>query len=105
MHTQIQAWVFDTQRRHLIEASKNGKTDQVKTLRSRITQWRGVLESLIKQGYEVATISRLPKNISLFCKEPYQRDYILQTRPIFLRSLLIIATQYLSRLVVSVLNG
>jgi len=61
--------------------------------------------------YGVATISRLPKNIGLFCKralwkrlysaketsfakEPYERDYILQKRPMFLRSLLIIATPY-----------
>ena len=27
-------------------------------------------------------------------KEPYKRDYILQKRPIILRSLLIVATQY-----------
>ena len=29
-----------------------------------------------------------------FAKEPYKRDCILQTRPIILRSLLIVATQY-----------
>jgi len=29
-----------------------------------------------------------------FAKEPYKRDYILQKRPIILRSLLIIATPY-----------
>jgi len=29
-----------------------------------------------------------------FAKEPYQRDYILQKRPIILRSLLIVATPY-----------
>ena len=29
-----------------------------------------------------------------FAKEPYKRDYILQKRPIFLRSLLLIATPY-----------
>jgi len=29
-----------------------------------------------------------------FAKEPYERDYILQKRPIFLRTLLIIATPY-----------
>jgi len=29
-----------------------------------------------------------------FVKEPYKRDYILQKRPIILRSLLIIATPY-----------
>jgi len=44
----------------------------------------------------VATISRLLKIIGLFCKEPYERDYILQKRPIILRSLLIVATTYLS---------
>jgi len=27
-----------------------------------------------------------------FAKEPYKRDYVLQKRPVFLRSLLIIAT-------------
>ena len=43
--------------------------------------------------YEVATISsRLPKNIGLFCKEPYKRHYILQKRLIILRSLLIVVT-------------
>jgi len=30
-----------------------------------------------------------------FAKEPYKRDYILQKRPIILRSLLIVATPYL----------
>jgi len=29
-----------------------------------------------------------------FAKEPYKRDYILQKRPIILRSLLIVATPY-----------
>jgi len=33
--------------------------------------------------YEVATISRLPKNIGLFANEPYKTDYILQKRSIF----------------------
>ena len=33
----------------------------------------------------------LQMNVS-FAKEPYQRDYILQKRPIMLRSLLIVAT-------------
>jgi len=32
-----------------------------------------------------------------FAKEPYERDYILQKRPIFLKSLLIIATPYNQR--------
>ena len=46
-------------------------------------------------GYGVATISRHLKIIGLFCaKEPYKRDYILQKRPIILRSLLIITTLY-----------
>ena len=31
-----------------------------------------------------------------FAKEPYKRDYILKKRPVFLRSLLIIATPYFS---------
>ena len=39
-------------------------------------------------------MSRLPNNIVSFAKEPYKRDYIRQKRPIFLRSLLIIATLY-----------
>jgi len=30
-----------------------------------------------------------------FAKEPYKRDYILQKRPMILRSLLIVATPYL----------
>jgi len=29
-----------------------------------------------------------------FAKEPYKRDYILQTRPIIIRSLLIVDTPY-----------
>jgi len=46
--------------------------------------------------YWVATTSRLLKIIGLFCKEPYQRDYILRKTPNIWRSLLIVATQYLS---------
>jgi len=42
--------------------------------------------------YGVATIIRLLKIIGLFCKRAYKRDYILQKRPIILRSLLIVAT-------------
>ena len=37
-------------------------------------------------------MNRLLKNIRLFCKKPYERDGILQKRPMFSRSLLIIAT-------------
>jgi len=37
--------------------------------------------------------SRLPI-WGFFAKEPYNRDYILQKRPIILRSLLIVATPY-----------
>jgi len=45
--------------------------------------------------YGVATISSLLEIIGLFCKkEPWKRDYILQKRPITLRSLLIVATPY-----------
>ena len=44
--------------------------------------------------YEVATISRLPKNKVSFAKELYKRDYILQKRPVFVRSQLLIATPY-----------
>jgi len=33
-----------------------------------------------------------------FAKEPYERDYILQKRPIIVRSLLIVATPYLHTL-------
>jgi len=36
------------------------------------------------------------KTLVPFAKKPYKRDYILQKRPIFLRSLLIIATPYLA---------
>ena len=32
------------------------------------------------------------KNHDSFAKEPYIKDYILQKRPMFLRSLLIVAT-------------
>jgi len=42
--------------------------------------------------YGVATISRLSKFQVSFVKEHYKRDYILQKRPIILRSLLIVAT-------------
>jgi len=42
--------------------------------------------------YGVATISRLLKTMGFFAKEPYKRDYILQKRPVILRSLLIVAT-------------
>jgi len=42
--------------------------------------------------YGVATISRLLKITGLFCKEPYKRDYILQKRPMLLRSLHIVTT-------------
>jgi len=45
--------------------------------------------------YGVATISRLLKTIGLFCKkEPFKRDYIPQTRPTILRSLLIVASTF-----------
>ena len=42
--------------------------------------------------YGLATIRRLLKIIGLFCKEPYKRDYILQKRPMLLRSLKIVTT-------------
>ena len=43
--------------------------------------------------YGVATISRLLKIIYIFfAKEPYEKNNILQKRPIILRSLLIVAT-------------
>ena len=32
-----------------------------------------------------------------FAKEPYKRDHILQKRPVILRSLIIVATQYLDK--------
>ena len=53
------------------------------------------LESQLNNRYTthgVATISRLLKIIGLFCKRAHRRDYILQKRPIILRSLLIVAT-------------
>ena len=48
----------------------------------------------IAHSHGVATISRLLEIIGLFCKQPYQRDYILQKRPIISSSLLIVATPY-----------
>jgi len=45
-----------------------------------------------KIRYAAAPISRLLKIIGLFANEPYKRDYILEKRPIILRSLLIVAT-------------
>ena len=49
--------------------------------------------------YGAATINRLLKIIDLVCKssfaeEPYKKDYILQKRPVILRSVLIAATPY-----------
>ena len=32
--------------------------------------------------------------LQVFAKEPYKRDYILQKRPMIVRSLLIVATPY-----------
>ena len=48
-----------------------------------------------KSCYGVATISRLLELQVSFAKEPYKRDYILQKKPIILRSLLTVATPYL----------
>jgi len=45
-------------------------------------------------SYRVATISRLPKTYVSFAKETYKKNHTLQKRPIFLRSLLIIAAPY-----------
>jgi len=43
----------------------------------------------------MALLRRHPQKTQIsFAKEPYKREYILQKRPIFLRSLLIIATPY-----------
>jgi len=47
--------------------------------------------------YGVATISMLLEITGLFWKEPYKRDYILQKKPMILRSLLIVATPYMFR--------
>ena len=44
--------------------------------------------------YGVASISRLLKITVSFAKEPYKIDYILQKRPIILKSLQIEATPY-----------
>jgi len=49
---------------------------------------------IIESCYGVATISRLLKIIVSFAKESYKREYILQKKPIILRSLLIVATPY-----------
>ena len=46
--------------------------------------------------YGVASNSMLLNLVDLFAKEPYKRDYILQKRPMILRSLLIVATSYAS---------
>jgi len=42
----------------------------------------------------VGRVSRHVRDTLSFAKEPYNRDYILQKRPIIFRSLLIIATRY-----------
>jgi len=57
-----------------------------------VSEGRGGLQT--RTGYGVATISRLLEIISLFAKEPYKRDYILQKRPVDLISLPIVATPY-----------
>ena len=44
--------------------------------------------------YGVATISRMLKNIGLFCKELYKRDLYSAKRPVFWSILLIVATPY-----------
>jgi len=51
-----------------------------------------LLQLLTTQRYGVATLSRLLKIQVSFAKELYKRDYILQKRPIIVRSLLIVAT-------------
>jgi len=55
----------------------------------------GCVTSVRWMRYGVATISRLPKNMVSFEKEPYKRYYMLQKRPTFFRSLPIIPTPYL----------
>jgi len=45
-------------------------------------------------GYGVATLVGSLKLHVSFAKEPYKRGYILQKRPVILRSLLIGATPY-----------
>jgi len=45
----------------------------------------------IEEQYHVRLVGSLKLQVS-FAKEPYTRDYILQKRPIVLRSLLIVAT-------------
>jgi len=47
-------------------------------------------------SYEVATISRLPKNIGLFCKRALWKRLHSAKETSILRSLLIIATSYLN---------
>jgi len=49
--------------------------------------WQEILQKLM-QTYGVGKISRLLKIWVSFAKEPYKRDYILQKRPMILRSLL-----------------
>ena len=39
-------------------------------------------------------MSRIYKITGFFAKKPYKRDYILQKRPVILRSLLLVATPY-----------
>ena len=45
-----------------------------------------------KNCYGMACSSRLLKLQVSFAKEPYERDDILQKRPVILRSLLVVAT-------------
>ena len=49
---------------------------------------------LIHVWYKIICMTNMYHLTNMYAKEPYKRDDILQKRPIFLRSLLIVATPY-----------
>ena len=70
-------------------------TKWVKSKRNSTTDlWRQKWVQAPRIRYGVSTISRLLKVKVSKVKEPYNRDCILQKRPIILRRLVIVATPY-----------
>jgi len=60
---------------------------------SQVQMSRAILECVKSHMGWLRLVGSLKLQVS-FAKEPYKRDYILQTRPIIIRSLLIVATPY-----------
>jgi len=109
MHTQMcihMCTCMCTRVYRCVSTNKSCAKDTVFFKRDNILQKRPIiLRSLLivatsyAKAYGVATISGLLKITGLFCKRAlhkrlYSADYILQKKPIILRSLLIVATPY-----------